>query len=65
MSILSLAVVLESEWKHYSSSQSDENTLAFEYEFSFKSIMTKTIQKIVHMLGTKCKPTSKNFIKTQ
>ena len=34
MSVLSLAVALESEWKHYSSLQSDEKTQAFEYEFS-------------------------------
>ena len=26
---------MESEWKRYSSSQSDKKTLAFEYEFSF------------------------------
>ena len=36
MSGLSLAVAFESEWKRYSSSQSDKKTLAFEYEFSFK-----------------------------
>ena len=35
MSVLSLVVALESEWKRYSSSQSDKKTLAFEYEFSF------------------------------
>ena len=29
-------VALESEWKRYSSSQSDKKPLAFEYEFSFK-----------------------------
>ena len=34
MSVLSLVVALESEWKRYSSSQSDKKTLAFEYEFS-------------------------------
>ena len=36
MSVLSLAVVFESEWKRYSSSQSVEKTLAFKYEFSFR-----------------------------
>ena len=35
MSVLSLVVAFESEWKRYSSSQSDGKTLAFEYEFSF------------------------------
>ena len=34
MSVLSLVVALESEWKRYSSLQSDKKTLAFEYEFS-------------------------------
>ena len=34
MSVLLLVVVLESEWKRYSSLQSDKKTLAFEYEFS-------------------------------
>ena len=36
MSILSLAMAFEPEWKGYSSLQSDKKTLAFEYEFSFK-----------------------------
>ena len=40
MNVLSLAVALESEWKCYSLSQSDEKTLAFEYEFSFKIYVT-------------------------
>ena len=35
MSTLSLAVAFESEWKCYSSSQSNKKTLEFEYEFSF------------------------------
>ena len=35
MSILSLVVALEFEWKRYSSLQSDKKTLVFEYEFSF------------------------------
>ena len=30
-----IVVALESEWKRYSSSQSDKKMLAFEYEFSF------------------------------
>ena len=37
--ILSLAVAFESEWKHYSSSQSDKKMLAFDYEFSFKGVL--------------------------
>ena len=37
MSVLSLVVALESEWKSFSSSQSDKKkTLAFDYEFSFR-----------------------------
>ena len=32
MSVLSLVVAFESEWKHYTSSQSDKKTLAFEYD---------------------------------
>ena len=41
MSVLFLAVALESEWKYYSLSQSDEKTLAFEYEFSLNAFITK------------------------
>ena len=36
ISVLSLAVPFESEWKRYSSSQSDKKMLAFEYEFSLR-----------------------------
>ena len=34
MSVISLAVAFESDWKCYSSLQSDKKMLAFEYEFS-------------------------------
>ena len=36
MSVLSLAVAFESEWKRYSSSQSDKKVLVSEYEFSLR-----------------------------
>ena len=36
MSVLLLVVALESEWKCYSSSQSDKKMLVFEYEFSLR-----------------------------
>ena len=39
VSVLSPVVALESEWKHYSSSQSDKKMLAFEYEFSLKLLL--------------------------
>ena len=45
MSVLSLVVALECEWKRYSSSQSDKKTLAFEYEFSLKKMKKKKKKK--------------------
>ena len=36
MSVLSLVVALESEWKRYSSSQSDKKKNASKYEFIFR-----------------------------
>ena len=47
MSVLSLVVALESEWKRYSSSQSIKKTLVFEYEFSFR-----TSRLIAHSVRT-------------
>ena len=41
MSVLSLVLALESEWKCNSSSQSDKKTLAFEYEFSLRVFWNK------------------------
>ena len=44
MSLLSLAVAFECEWKHYSSSQSNENTQVFEYEFSFSATYASLVK---------------------
>ena len=47
MSILSLVVALESEWKRYSSSQSDKKMLALEYEFSLSVILNQNVAQRV------------------
>ena len=52
MSVLSLVVVFESEWKCYSSSQSDKKMLVFEYEHHtyFKEITNQRIVKVEAIL---------------
>ena len=47
MSVLSLFVVFESEWKCYSTSESDKKTLAFDYEFSFTQWQNNIAHKMV------------------
>ena len=49
MSVLSLVVELESEWKRYSSSQSNKKMLAFEYEFSLTPVFG--LDDITKLLG--------------
>ena len=49
--ILSVAVAFESEWKRYSSSQSDKKMLAFEYGFSLKVYMQSRDWFMFHFLG--------------
>ena len=49
MSILSLEVAFESEWKHYSSSQNNKKKmLAFEYEFSFSGFKSCSNKSALH-----------------
>ena len=44
MSVLSLVVAMESDWKRDSSSQSDKKMVAFKYEFSL-NVHALTINK--------------------